>query len=161
MKTITEQLKDKMLKGMIMNFKLHGHLAPVMFFVKNGSFDVLPIPSGLLANTEGKEILADIIKFSCSLSDVTVAGIIIEATARKYYPTDEMIEQIKREEFDFSSVTSKREDIILMIFSTPESEEVIAYNVDCDKKKIGKRLPMGEGESYSGIFSDFFSLRKV
>jgi hypothetical protein len=103
-------------------------------------------------------MLGDIIKKICKEPNVIVCGIIIEAYAKSINKTDEMSKLLLNGSVKVSELKEK-EDIILMIFSTPVKEETIAYYVDCNNKTIGKPVAPECG-SFSGIFSNFFEWNK-
>ena len=152
-----DEFKEVMKNGMIMNFQASGFLTPVMFFLRGNEAVVSEIPSKYFKDYEGKTKLADIIKKICKQPDVIAGGIIIEAYAKAVNQNDEMSKLLLNGDIRVSELKEKQ-DIILMVFSTPEKEEAIAYYVDCENKTIGKKLP-SDG-SYGGTFSNFFDWNK-
>jgi (p)ppGpp synthase/HD superfamily hydrolase len=152
-----DSFKEIMKKGMIENFKSDGFLTPIMFFMKDNQAVVSEIPKQFLKDSEGKNKLADIIKNVCKQPNVIAGGIIIEAYAKSVKKNDEMSKLLLNGSVRVSELKEK-EDIIMMIFSTPVNEETIAYYVDCKNKTIGEPLP--SSGSADGIFSSFFDWNK-
>ena len=152
-----DEFKEVMKNGMIMNFQASGFLTPVMFFLRGNEAVVSEIPSKYFKDYEGKTKLADIIKKICKQPDVIAGGIIIEAYGKAVNQNDEMSKLLLNGDIRVSELKEKQ-DIILMVFSTPEKEEAIAYYVDCKNKTVGKKLP-SDG-SYGGTFSNFFDWNK-
>jgi hypothetical protein len=58
------------------------------------------------------------------------------------------------------SELQEKQDIIVMQFSTPESEELIVYEVDCENKKVGSLFGDKEMKGLEGLFSNFFTWNK-
>ena len=152
-----EDFKEIMKTGMIKNFKASGFLMPVMFFMRGDEAVISEIPKEFLEDYEGKTKLADLIKSICKQPDVIAGGIIIEAYAKSVKKNDEMAKLLLNGEIRVSELKEK-EDIIMMIFSTPVEEETIAYYVNCENKTIGEQFP-SDG-SISGTFSNFFDWNK-
>jgi hypothetical protein len=152
-----EEFKKIMKNGMIENFKSHGCLTPVMFFMRGNEAMISQIPKEFLKDSEGKELLANLIRNICKQPDVIAGGIIIEAYAKVVDKNDEMSKLLLNGDIRVSELKEK-DDIILMVFSTPEKEETIAYYVNCKNKTIGKSLP--SGSSIGGTFSEFFDWNK-
>ena len=152
-----DEFKEVMKNGMIMNFQASGFLTPVMFFLRGNEAVVSEIPSKYFKDYEGKTKLADIIKKICKQPDVIAGGIIIEAYGKAVKQNDEMSKLLLNGDMRVSECKEK-DDIIMMVFSTPEKEEAIAYYVDCENKTIGKEFP-SDG-SFGGTFSNFFDWNK-
>lgn len=152
-----EEFKKIMKEGMIKNFKASGFLTPVMFFMRSNEAVVSAIPKQFLNDYEGKESLADLIRSVCKQPDVIAGGIIIEAYAKAVNKNDEMSKLLLNGSMRVSELKEK-DDIIMMVFSTPEKEETIAFYVDCKNKTIGEQFP-SDG-SIAGTFSNFFKLNK-
>jgi hypothetical protein len=148
-----EDFKEVMKNGMLNNFQSSGFLVPVMFFMGGNEAVVSEIPKELLKDYEGKALLADMIKKICRQPDVIAGGIIIEAYAKSVSQNDEISKLLLNGDIRISELKEK-DEIILMVFSTPEKEEAIAYYVDCLNKTIGKELP--KCNSAGGTFSGFF-----
>jgi hypothetical protein len=140
------------------NFKEHGYLAPIMFFMINGAPKIGLIPRELLINYETKKQLRSIITDICKDKAVTCAGIIIEAYARQFKNDDPLVSLVMDGTLRVSELAVKN-DIILMVFSTPETEYQCAYIVDVKNKTIDNALADGELESVGGVFGHFFSER--
>jgi hypothetical protein len=145
--------------GMIQNFEKDGYLTPVVFFYIESRPIISMIPVELLKTPEGKLKLAEHIRCFCESNPVLAAGIIMEADAAK-------IGQEKFDEFLKSDAKVKdlaeKQDVIVMIFSTPEKEEMISYAVDVPTKKV---LGIYSEDSDAagvrgGKFSNLFSWRK-
>jgi nitrogenase subunit NifH len=83
---------------------------------------------------------------------------IIKAYAKSVSKNDEMSKMLLNGNIRVSELKEK-EDIIMMVFSTPVKEEVIAYYVDCQNKTISKQI-LPEYDSFSGTFSNFFEWNK-
>jgi hypothetical protein len=150
--------KKVMENGMIENFKSFGFLTPVMFFLMNNQPMIKEIPSELLENSEGKQILSQIIKKICKEPNVTAGGIIIEAYAAKTNQDTELSKSLLNGDIRVSELKEKQ-DIIMMVFSSPEKEEMIAYNVDCKNKTVGEQFA-SDCDSFDGTFSNFFDRNK-
>lgn len=153
-----EDFKEIMRTGMIKNFTASGFLAPVMFFMRGNEAVISEIPKEFLKDSEGKASLANLIKSICKQPDVIAGGIIIEAYAKSVKKNDEMAKLLLNGEIRVSELKEK-DDIIMMIFSTPEKEETIAYYVNCENKTIGEQFAP-EGSSAGGTFSNFFDWNK-
>ena len=150
--------KETMKNGMIENFKIHGFLTPVMFFLINGQPVISTIPGELLEDYEGKTILSNMIKRICKDPNVIAGGIIIEANAAKVDADSELSKLLLNGDLRVSELKEKQ-DIIMMVFSTPEKEEMIAYHVDCKNKTVGEPLASNY-DSFGGTFSEFFNWNK-
>ena len=161
METTSDQIRDFMRGAMIENFERDGYLAPVTFFYTGDDIIISEIPNELLATQKGKSIIAATIKMVCSKPETLAAGMIIEAFGAKLdieidsQDSQDIISGKKK-----VSDLEKKQDIIVMIFSTPEKEELITYFVDPEAKKVGEQFGAGEAGSVAGTFSDFFSQKK-
>jgi hypothetical protein len=152
------EFKESLHQTMIENFKRDGFLAPILFFFKDNNPIIGMIPPELLNTDEGKERLASIIKGVCGKPNVLAAGLIMEANAAKIDSNSELAKLITNGDISISELKEKQ-DIIVLFFGTPESEEIIAYTVDCKNKIVGK--PFGKGATnLRGKFSGFFSWNK-
>ena len=120
-----DEFKEVMKNGMVENFKRSGFLTPIMFFLRGNEGVVSQIPKELLENSEGKTKLADLIKSICKQPDVIAGGIIIEAYAKSVNQNNEMSKLLLNGDMRVSELKEK-DDIIMMVFSTPEKEEAIA-----------------------------------
>lgn len=156
--TKLNDFKEVLRSGMIENFEKHGYLTPLVFFYKDDQPLMSVIPPEYLQSQEGKEILGDMIKSFCAQPNVFAAGIIIEANAAKLDSECEKCKRILKGEIKVSELNDKL-DIILMIFSTPEGEEMIVYEVDCENHKVGAKFGEEDNniKSIGGRFSKFFN----
>ena len=59
------------------------------------------------------------------------------------------------------SELDNKQDIIIMIFTTPESEEMISYIVDPNTKTIMEKFFGKNAEKMAGTFSSFFDWKKM
>lgn len=150
--------KEMLKTAMIENFKLHGFLTPIMFFLRGQEHIISIIPNELLEDYEGKLLVSNTIKRICEEPNVIAGGIIIEANAAKVNADSEMAKLLLNGNIRVSELKEKQ-DIIMMVFSTPEKEEMIAYNVDCKNKTIGELL-ICDYDSYGGTFSEFFDCNR-
>jgi len=151
--------KESMRKSMIMAFERDGYLTPLMFFYK-GNFPMIgQIPFELLENPDGKDILAGIIRNVCQEPDVFAAGIIMEANGAKVDVDTENAEKLISGELSIADYENKQ-DLIVMVFSTPEDEEMFAYEVNCENKTVGELFSGEALKHFSGTFSNFFCWNK-
>ncbi|MFW6246764.1 MAG: hypothetical protein ACOC22_01115 [bacterium] len=158
MENEVNRLKEVMHEGMMEAFKQDGSLAPVLFYYQNGEPFIIEIPSFFLEDSIGKSILAKNIKNICSEPTTLCAGIVVEAYGIKLDvdKDKEDAEKLQKGELDLTK-HPKAVDIILLIFSTPEKSDMIAYEVDCDNKTIGEKFSGDEAGAIAGRFADFFS----
>jgi len=159
METNLDQIRDTMCGAMITNFEKDGYLAPIVFFHKGDDILISEIPNELLSTQEGKSMIADIIKMVCSSPETTAAGMIIEAYGAKLDKDNTNAEDVMSGKKRVSDLEEKQ-DIIIMIFSTPEKEELISYVVDPEAKKVGEEFSPDECDKMAGTFSGFFSWKK-
>jgi hypothetical protein len=151
--------KETLRQGMIQNFENCGYLTPILFFYIEGRPLISVIPPEVLSTREGKTELATIIRNFCQKNPVLAAGIIIEADAAKIYPDDKEGIKALNSEIKVRDLEQKV-DIIVMIFSTPEGDEMISYEVDYNTKKVGEPFGEGKAERLGGIFANFFTWNK-
>jgi hypothetical protein len=156
-----QDFKNVLHQGMIHNFKNNGFLAPVLFFMDNHKqphFEL--IPPQFLSTPEGKEQLGITIKKICTSLNIICAGMIIEAHAKKLDKNKdkELGDKLQRGDIRVSELQEK-EEVIIMIFSTPNSEESIGYYVDPKTKTIKEKME-SDGKT-GGLFSRFFDWRKA
>jgi hypothetical protein len=157
METNIEILRRVMEKGMIDNFTKDGCLIPVFFWIENNQPEITQIPTEYLSNIQGKRVLGDIIRTICDKDNVTAAGIIFEAYAVKMHEENDAdtVKKIADGDLKVSDMNEKQ-DIIVLIFSTPNSHEIITYNVDCENNKVLDEYVNDSGGNHSGVFNDFF-----
>ena len=156
-----EEFKNSMIEKMKQIFTQYGYLTPVMFFLIDGMTVMENIPSDCMASKEGKAKLAQVIRTICTQPNVLAGGIITEAYLAKVTPDSESAKKALSGKMDVSEMP-ERVDAIIMIFSTPEKEEMIPYEVDCKNKIVkdmDEDLKKGVGMG-SGIFSGFFNWTK-
>jgi len=144
-------------ESMIVNYKKDGRLTPVFITLTNEKIQVAQIPRELL-KSENKITLAETIKTTCRSPVVLAAVIILEAYGAQVAPNSEIAKQVLNGKIDMSEIKDKK-DIIIMIFSSPETEEFIAYYVNDDTKTIGKRF-CDDGSNFNGTFSHLFTWNK-
>jgi hypothetical protein len=156
---LVNRFKEIMRNSMIKNFENDGALSPVMFYIKDNQPIISQIPYGLFESQEGKYLIAETIKNICSQPNVLAVGIIIEAYGAVTNIDDKISKDIISGEIKISDLDDKQ-DIIAMVYSTPEKEEIIAYAVDEREKKVLDRFGETDGSSLSGLFSGFFNWSK-
>jgi len=159
MENLVEYFKDTLHKGMINNFEKDGYLVPVLFFIKDDQPVLVKIENEMLSTPEGKHDLSNMIRTICVTPNVRAAGIIIEAYGAKMDKDDGLSNFVVDGTIKVSELSNK-EDIIILIFSTPEGDDMISYAVDVKNKKVGKRFSEGDANSTGGIFSNFFKWRQ-
>ena len=158
-KVTVEDFKEVMRSGMIANFKKDGYLVPVVFFYTEDGPHIAQIPNDSLKSTASKTSLALNIKALCIDPEILAAGVIIEAYGAKIDVNSENAQKVLDGEIHVRDL-AEREDVIAMIFSTPEKDESIVYSVDCEKKTVGEAFTPEDAEPMVGIFGSFFELRK-
>jgi len=151
--------KEVLRQGMIQNFEKCGYLAPVVFFYMEKRPMISMIPPELLSSVKGKQILSGMIRNFCQKNPVLAAGIIIEADAAKVNENSESAKLAMNGDIKVKDLKEK-EDIIIMIFSTPEGDEMISYVVDYETKKVGEPFGEGKPDRFAGIFANFFTWNK-
>ena len=151
--------KEVLRLGMIGNFENDGFLIPIVFFLKGDMPIFSQIPSEMLSTSDGKTLLASIIRRECQEPNVFAAGIIIEASAALMEENDEEAKKVMNGEMNVSDMKNKQ-DVIMLFFSTPEEEESIIYSVDCENKKIGELFGGEVMKQMSGRFTDLFKWNK-
>ena len=142
---------------MLENYKRDGHLSPVFITFSNEKILITPIPRDQL-KPENKQALATTIKNTCKNPLILASVVIIEAYGAQVKPDSEVINKIMNGEIDMSDIEDKH-DIIIMLFSSPEEEEFIAYYVNDKTKTVGKRF-CEEGDNFEGLFSHLFAWNK-
>ena len=150
------EFRDFMRNSMIKNFENDGYLTPIFFFFRNGQPMLGIIPPEALSSYESKLQLADMIRRVCQDPTVIAAGIIIEAYGAKFDKNNPLSKLVENGDLRVSELKEKQ-DIIMMVFSTPESDEIITYAVDCKNKKVGEMFAEPDFGGFSGIFSKFFN----
>ena len=160
-KTGISEFKEVLRQGMIKNFQMAGYLTPIMFFYKAGQPIITEIPDTFLVNSIGKVQLANIIKKICGEPDTLMAGMIIEAYGAKLDGENatEETEAVLSGEKRVKDIEG-RQDIIIMISSTPEGEETISYVVDPETKTVGEEFAGAGADQVAGTFSHFFNWKR-
>ena len=153
------EFKETLIEGMVENFKRDGFLTPLLFFYKDGEPIIGEIPFELLESPDGKNLLAGIIRTICQEPNVLAAGIIMEANGAKIENDTEMAKLVKNGNVKISEL-KESQDIIVLMFSTPEDEALIAYTVDCKNKTVNELFGGEEMKKIGGIFSNFFTWNK-
>jgi hypothetical protein len=154
------EFKEVLRRGMIANFEKYGYLTPILFFYMKNQPVISIIPGELLGSRNGKELIAGMIRKICQEKPVLAAGIIIEANAAKMNEKSELTKLIENGDLKISELKEKQ-DIILMLFSTPEKEEIIMYVVDCKNKTVGEPFADGfDATGMQGTFSNFFTAKR-
>lgn len=159
-----QEFKEVMRQGMIQNFKEYGGLSPILFFLKDNQPHIIQLPTELFSSSEGKHKLLQVIKQICIEPNVLAAGMIIEAYGVAMRDEDKFAQEILSGNKRVSE-HDNRKDIIVMIFSTPEFEELYSYEVNEDTKEVygefGKHEKDNSNTSnLSGLFSGFFNWNK-
>lgn len=154
MNKIIEGFKSVLHKGMIENFEKDGRITPILFFIKDNQPIITTIPNKFFATQEGKCQLGDTIRNICLTPNVFAAGMIFEAYGAKMNKEDGICKLINDGAIKVSELKNK-EDIIILLFSTPEGEDSISYVVDVNNKTVGEKFVSAEN-SVGGIFSNFF-----
>lgn len=150
-----EKFKECLRQAMIENFKKDGYLTPIVFFYMENQPIISQIPSELLSNQEGKQLLASMIRSFCQQNPVLATGIIIEAYSAEIHSDSEMSKLIENGNLRVSELKIKQ-DIIMLVFSTPERDELLIHPVDCKNILVGELISNYDG-SVSGVFSNFFT----
>lgn len=163
-KDYKSEFKASMLKGMKAGFERDGYLVPIAFFLHQSLFDgkppiptLIPIDGNLLADYETKSRLSFAMHNMCKNPLIIAAGLILEANCAKFYKNDELAKLVISGAIRISELKDKN-DIILMMFSTPVSEELFIYDVDVKNKIVGERY--SETNEFTGIFTNFFGWNK-
>jgi hypothetical protein len=147
--------KEGLRSGMIENFKQDGGLAPFVFYLRENEIKTIPVPDQILASQNGKAFVGQVIRAITHTPGVLATGIIIEAWGMKFKEDDKHFDSVMNGEMQVRDVEG-RKDIILLIFSTPEKEEIIAYEVDCENKTVGEQFMGKDAAQFEGIFANFF-----
>lgn len=140
------------------NFEKDGFLDPVMFAVTLEAFHFAAIPPELLQNQQSKSLLKKILESKTKEPGVIAVGVILEAWGCMLEKEKDsgLLKLIQNETLNVRDL-KYRENIILMIFSTPEKDELCAFCVDAENKKVlGSYIPDGEMMN-GGLFSNFFA----
>lgn len=118
---------------------------------------IIPIHKNLLIDYEAKSRLSLAMHKMCENPLILAAGLVLEANCAKFSENDELGKLVASGAIRVSELKDKN-DIILMMFSTPVSEELFIYDVDIKNKTIGERYP--ETSGFTGLFANFFGWNK-
>jgi hypothetical protein len=151
-------LKQAVKHGIRVNYEKFGEVSPIVFILIDGKPRIQPIPNLFLETNEGKEKFMATLRLVCKDTSVSCAGIVIEAWARSFSSQEDHLAQLLMDGNMKVRDLKEKDDVIVMIFATPDKEEGFVYKVDEKNKKISMEEPMKAGFS-EGIFSNFFELR--
>lgn len=152
-------LKESLKNVMIQNFERDGYLTPILFFYKDGGLVISMIPNEYLSIPDGKSKLSELIKETCALPNVFAAGIICGATGGKVrVEENQNIDDLVKSGLNINQCEEKF-DMIMMIFSTPEKEDIYSYRVNVDEKTVFETEDKSF-ESMGGMFSNLFQWTK-
>lgn len=156
-KTNIVEFRDSMERAMMKNFEDDGYLTPIVFFYTLDNPIIGAIPPEMLSTTEGKVDLSNYIKEMCLKPNVFAGGLIIEANGVRIdaEKTPEIAERLLNGDLSVGDLEDK-EDFAIIIFSTPEKEEVHSFVVDCKNKKVLEKLDDSDAERIGGTFTNFF-----
>lgn len=167
-KDFVSLLKESMHQGMLMKFKKDGYIDPIAFFLQkppienNVSENTPPIPviipiAEYLRDPEWKLSLAYAMHKMCEDPLVIAAGLVAKASFARFRNNDELGKLVESGAVKISELKNK-DDIIMMVFSTPVKEEIIIYSVDVKNKTIGERYP--ETSHFRGMLINLFGWNK-
>jgi len=152
--------KEAMKDAMIDNFKTCGYLVPVVFFYTGEKPIIVQLPPDFMGDRTNKIALTETIRDYCIKNNCLAAGLITEAYGAKVDSNSETAKKLTSGEMRTSECDEKQ-DIIIMLFSTPERDELISYVVDLDKKSVGVEFSTPDMQStMMGILGDFFKWNK-
>jgi len=155
--TQIEKFRKVMIEGMKENFETTGYLVPIAFFLLKIDNEYQPhfmeINGKFLSNSEYKKDLASKITEICQNPMVLAAGVLTEAYGVRIPTDSELIDKVTSSELSISQLDEK-EELIVMTFSTPVKQEIIAYVVDANNKTIGEQY--SQVDNFEGVFSGFF-----
>jgi hypothetical protein len=154
-----DAFKETLRLGMIKNFEIDGGLVPFIFYLKGDDAVTMPIPGSLLASQTGKAVVSNALRRITHEPGVLAAGIVIEAWGMKFKDDDKDFDSVMNGEMQIRDLDG-RKDVILLIFSTPEKEEMIAYEVDCERKAVGEQFMGRDVSQFEGMFANFFNWKR-
>jgi len=158
---IIEGFKKVMHDGMLKNFEVDGQVLPIVFFLYKEEDKYKPVFAALEGNLMSDKTYKKAIAFAlskvCTNPNIVAAGVITEAYGAKLDINDSVAKQLLDGEITVSELDEK-DDLVILFFSTPVSEEVIVYTVDVKNKSIGEKYP--ETSNFIGIFSGLFGWKK-
>lgn len=149
----TQEFKNMIYSGMTAAFERDGFVQPLAFFLINGQPVIVEIPMDFMANYESKAIMVAGLKRICGMPGVTAGAFVTEAYAAKFEENDQRKDLVMNGAMRVSECDNKQ-DIIMMVFSTPVGEEMISHFVNPENKTVGEK--MDDVEKFEGLFSGFF-----
>ena len=161
--------KDSIHHGMLENFQRDGYLRPIAFFLHKIPIDgspfemteplpvIIPIDKYLSGDSDWKQSLAYAMHKMCENPLVIAAGLVIEGNGAKFHVDDELGKLVQSGAVKISELKVKQ-DIIVMMFSTPAEEELFIYDVDIKNKTVGERFP--ESHNFNGLLTNLFGWNK-
>lgn len=149
----TPEFKDMIYGGMKAAFERDGQIRPMGFFLIAGNPVIVEIPMDFMENYQSKSILANGLKKMCQMPGVEAGAFVTEAYVTMVDENTENAEAIKNGDIRVSDLENKN-DIIMMVFSTPIEEVMIGHFVNPEEKTIGEKLD--SGGVFKGMFSGFF-----
>ena len=152
------EFKEKMRKMMIEFYEEFDYLDPMLFFYTNDQPCICDIPHDFMVSPETKMGLVNFIRNLCAQPGTLAAGLFMQANAAHLEPGTEMTKLVMNGDVKISELKEKQ-SLIIMMFSTPESEEMICYHVDEKTRKVGE-IFLEDSSPITGIFSGFFSWNK-
>jgi len=158
---IIEGFKKVMHDGMLKNFEVDGQLQPLVFFFykKEDGYEPVfaPLEGNLMGDRAYKKAIALALSKVCANPNVMAAGVITEAYGARIDVNNGVVKQLLDGKISVSELDEK-DDLVILFFSTPVSEEVIVYIVDVKNKSIGEKYP--KPSNFIGIFSGLFGWKK-
>jgi len=157
MPTRTIDQTKEFIKSFMTNEYNRGKFRPFIFFLNQGQTVVIPIFVDFFRDDEGKLMLAQMIRDICKMPFVTLAGLAFEAHMAKIDVTDNtsIEEAVKQVAGKKVSQMPDKVDAITAIFSSPEGESAVMYQVDERNHRVLQNLSE-EAKSITGTFSHFF-----
>lgn len=156
MSDLLNKFKESLKKSMIQNFKNDGYLAPVLFFMYNNNPVMSIIPENLFNSDEGKNEISSTLHLISQKPTVSAVGMIYEAYMTKQEKDNELIKLLENGSLRVSELKEKQ-DVLILLFSTFESETMIMVEVNSETKEIGE---ITENNTGGGRFSGFFNINK-
>lgn len=150
------EFKESLKGSMIQNYKNDGYLTPVIFYLDEGKFIISKIPEILFNSDEGKNEVSSLLHLISQKPTVTVVGMIYEAYMTKQEKDNELIKLLENGSLRVSELKEKQ-DVLILLFSTFESETMIMVEVNSETKEIGE---ITENNTGGGRFSGFFNINK-
>lgn len=150
------EFKKSLKNSMIQNFKNDGFLTPVIFYMNEGSPVMSIIPENLFNSDEGKNEISSVLHLISEIPTVTAVGMIYEAYMTKQDKDNELTKLLVNGSLRVSELKEKQ-DVIILLFSTLESETVTMIEVNPTNREIGE---ITEENTGGGRFSGFYNKNK-